>query len=265
MYLSLAMRIPEAKIAKASLLKKIVDAIKELITDAKFECTSRGMTLQAMDAAHVSLVALLLRAESFDEYTCKRNLSLGINLESMAKVLKIASNDDTVTMKAKEDGDSITFVFESKNRVSDFELKLLDIDSETLGIPDVDYKSIIKMPAMDFQRICANLTTWGDSVIIATNKDGVKFSVSGEIGSGNIHLKPTSDVDSEGGGVVMEVQDDITLTFALKKLTAFTKATPLSSSVSISMSDDVPLAVEYTCAELGYIRYYLAPKIEDDA
>jgi len=63
----------------------------------------------------------------------------------------------------------------------------------------------------------------------------------------------------------MDVSEDISLTFALKKLCAFTKATPLSTCVSFSMSDDVPLAVEYTVEELGYIRYYLAPKIEDDA
>jgi len=254
----------EAKITKASLLKKIVEAIKELITDAKFECTASGMTLQAMDAAHVSLVALLLRAEAFEEYRCDRNVSLGINLESMAKVLKCAGNDDTVTMRAQDDGDCVTFIFESKNKVSDFELKLLDIDSETLGIPEVEYKSIVKLPANEFQRTCANLSTWGDSVVVATTKEGIKFSVSGEIGSGNIHLKPNKDVDADSG-VIMDVTEDITLTFALKKLQAFTKATPLSSSVSLSMSDDVPLAVEYTCEELGYIRYYLAPKIEDDA
>jgi len=30
------------------------------------------------------------------------------------------------------------------------------------------------------------------------------------------------------------------------------------------MSGEVPLVVEYQIEELGYIRYYLAPKIEED-
>ena len=34
--------------------------------------------------------------------------------------------------------------------------------------------------------------------------------------------------------------------------------------VKLSMSEDVPLVVEYSIGESGYIRYYLAPKIEDD-
>jgi proliferating cell nuclear antigen len=58
----------EAKITKAQTLKRIIDAIKELVTDAKFECTASGISLQAMDAAHVSLVALLLRADGFEIY-----------------------------------------------------------------------------------------------------------------------------------------------------------------------------------------------------
>eukprot|EP01123_Difflugia_compressa_P008185 TRINITY_DN2382_c0_g1_i1.p1 TRINITY_DN2382_c0_g1~~TRINITY_DN2382_c0_g1_i1.p1 ORF type:complete len:280 (+),score=49.93 TRINITY_DN2382_c0_g1_i1:74-841(+) len=253
----------EVKISKASILKKIVEAIKELINDAKFECTPSGMTLQAMDAAHVSLVALLLRADGFEEYRCDRNMSLGINLDSMSRVLKSASNDDTVIIKAQDDGDSVKFIFESKTKISNFELKLLDIDSDTLGIPDVEYKSIVKLPSSLFQRTCANLSAWGESVVIATSKNGIKFSVVGDMGSGDVMLKPSSDADDEG--VILESSDDISLTFAMKKLTAFTKATPLSSSVTLSMSDDIPLAVEYTCEELGYIRYYLAPKIDDES
>lgn len=34
--------------------------------------------------------------------------------------------------------------------------------------------------------------------------------------------------------------------------------------VSLSMSPDVPLVVEYSIGEIGHIRYFLAPKIEDE-
>lgn len=47
-------------------------------------------------------------------------------------------------------------MFESPNqeRISDFELKLMDIDSEQLGIPDTDYAATVKMPSSEFARIC---------------------------------------------------------------------------------------------------------------
>lgn len=43
----------------------------------------------------------------------------------------------------------------------------------------------------------------------------------------------------------------------------FTKATPLSTTVTLSFSKDVPLLVEYKISDMGYVRYYLAPKIDE--
>ena len=63
--------------------------------------------------------------------------------------------------------------------------------------------------------------------------------------------------------MTIEMQEAVTLTFALRYLNFFTKATPLSTQVTLSMSADVPLVVEYKIGDMGYIRYYLAPKIED--
>ena len=40
------------------------------------------------------------------------------------------------------------------------------------------------MPASEFQRICRDLSQIGDSVTIACTKDGVRFSASGDLGTG---------------------------------------------------------------------------------
>jgi proliferating cell nuclear antigen len=106
----------EARLVQAGLLKKILEAIKDLVTDANFDCSASGVSLQAMDSAHVSLVSLLLRQDGFEHFRCDRNLSLGINLASMAKILKCASNDDIVTIKAEDSGENVTFMFESPSK-----------------------------------------------------------------------------------------------------------------------------------------------------
>jgi len=257
----------EARLEQAGLLKKILESIKDLVTEANFECTSSGISLQAMDSSHVSLVSLLLRADGFEHYRCDRNLSLGINLASMTKILKCASNDDSVTIKAEDSGDTVTFMFEStkQERISDFELKLMSIEAETLGIPDTEYKSVVKMPASEFQRICRDMTILGDAVAISATKEGVKFSVNGELGAGNITLRQSAALDTkEEDRTTIELQEPVQLTFALRYLNFFTKATALSTTVCLSMSKDVPLVTEYRIGDLGYVRYYLAPKIEDE-
>ena len=47
-------------------------------------------------------------------------------------------------------------------------------------------------------------------------------------------------------------------------LNFFTKATPLSKRVILSLSPEVPLVVEYDIEDVGHVKYFLAPKIDDE-
>lgn len=254
-----------AKLDQASLLKKILDAIKELVSDANFECSSTGITLQAMDTSHVSLVHLVLRDEVFSEYRCDRSMTLGINMNSMSKILRCASNEDSLTIKANDNADTVTFVFEStdKDRYSEFELKLINIEADQLGIPETEYQAQVKMPSTEFQRICKDLSLIGDTVTISATKEGVKFSVSGDVGTGGITVRQNSSADDDNATVI-DLKEPVTLTFALKYLTQFTKTSGLSTQVILSLNKDHPLLVSYKIHDQGHVRYYLAPKISDD-
>lgn len=74
----------EARLAKSGIIKKVLDAIKELLTEATFDCSDSGIQLQAMDSAHVSLVSLSLRSDGFDKYRCDRSISMGMNITRYA-------------------------------------------------------------------------------------------------------------------------------------------------------------------------------------
>lgn len=64
--------------------------------------------------------------------------------------------------------------------------------------------------------------------------------------SGNVKLAQNSSADKEEDNVTVEMNQAVTLTFALRYLNFFTKATPLSGQVSLSMSQDVPLGKVYS-------------------
>ena len=66
-----------------------------------------------MDSSHVSLVALMLQKEFFGSFRCDRSISLGVNLSHLSKILKCASKDDAITLKAEDGGDVLTLMFES--------------------------------------------------------------------------------------------------------------------------------------------------------
>lgn len=70
----------EARLVQGSILKKVLEALKDLITEACWDVSSSGISLQSMDSSHVSLVQLTLRSDGFDSYRCDRNLAMGVNL-----------------------------------------------------------------------------------------------------------------------------------------------------------------------------------------
>lgn len=281
------------------------------------------ISFQGMDSSHVSLVALQLTESGFEGYRCDHDQCLGIQFSALNKILKCMTSKDSLSIQAADDGDVVSFIFESpdQKRYSNFELKLNDIDQEQLGIPQTDYATTIKMPSSEFQRICRDLSAIGDTVTISTQKDGVKFSVNGDIGSGDMTIKgllhannikkksgkkenviknepndddetqmdedqdqdenmdnnqdqddddiPVANVDDMDddnldNAVLITMEETVTQTFSLRYLNNFTKATGLSDSVTLRMGSEVPLEVEYKIADFGSLRYYLAPKIDDD-
>ena len=101
---------------QGGLLKKIIEATKELVETANWDCSSEGISLQAMDSSHVSLVSMLLRTDGFESLRCDKNINLGINMASMAKILKCAANDDVISLETREETDALTLKFESPSK-----------------------------------------------------------------------------------------------------------------------------------------------------
>jgi len=289
----------EARLEQGSTFKQIVDAIKDLVNDGNIDCTEDEISMQCMDSAHVSLVAMSLTSAAFSHFRCDRTLSLGFNSENMSKILKMMNKDDQLILKAEDEGDNLTLMFENEktDTIADFgefgsfigayfasthcplfrhhhshplsrfyytpELKLMEIDTETLAIPDTPYKATVKMGSAEFQRIIRDLQVLGDTCTIAVTKEGIRFSVTGAIGTGNILLRQNAS-ENEKQQVIVDMEEPVELNFALRYLNFFTKATPLTDQVVISMNPDVPMVVEYPIQETGYIKFYLAPKIEED-
>ncbi|CAB9499252.1 Proliferating cell nuclear antigen [Seminavis robusta] len=254
----------EARLANGKTLKDIIESIKDLVNDANLDCSEEGISIQCMDSSHVSLVSISLAANAFDHYRCDRPLSLGLNSANMAKIFKMMGKDDSVVLKAEDEPDNLTMMFENDktDTIADFELKLMDIDNEQLGIPDTPYKCTIQMPAGEFQRIIRDLQVLGDACTISCTKEGIRFTVSGSIGTGNILIR-AHDAEKEENSVKIEMEEPVELSFALRYLNFFTKATPLSAQVVLCMSPEVPIVVDYPIEDTGFVKFYLAPKIDE--
>eukprot|EP00929_Paragymnodinium_shiwhaense_P079401 TRINITY_DN4132_c0_g2_i1.p1 TRINITY_DN4132_c0_g2~~TRINITY_DN4132_c0_g2_i1.p1 ORF type:complete len:287 (-),score=87.46 TRINITY_DN4132_c0_g2_i1:248-1027(-) len=256
----------EAQLQQAVLLKKVVDAMKDLCKDVNFDCSEKGLQVQSMDSSHVALVSLLLRESAFTDFKCDRPTSLGMNVESLSKIFKICGSNDSLKLKWQNDADTLNFQCENSDddRIADFDLKLMQIESEHMEIPEQQYKVVVRMPSSEFQKICRDLKEFGETMQLSASKEGIKFSVQGDVGAGNVMLKPR-DSDKPEEKVSLVVHEPVTATFALRYLVNFSKAAPLCPTVELGLGPDAPLLVKYDLekTENGHMQFYLAPKIDE--
>jgi len=213
-----------------------------------------------------ALVSMLLRETAFTDYKCERATSLGMNVDSLAKILKMCGPNDALKLRCRPDADICTFMCETgdQDRISEFDLKLMNIESEHMEIPEQQYKVIAKLPSSEFQKICKDLKEFGETMQVQANKEGITFSVSGDVGTGNILLKPRESEKQEER-VHLTVHEPVTATFALRYLVNFAKAAPLCGSVELGLGPDAPLQVKYDLesSDNGHMQFYLAPKIDE--
>ncbi len=69
------------------------------------------------------------------------------------------------------------------------------------------------MPSGEFARIVRDLNQFGESITISCSKAGVKFSSTGDIGTGNVKVAQSSSIDAKDATTI-ELQEPVTLTFA---------------------------------------------------
>merc|ERR1712026_572287 len=255
-----------AHLQHAAVLRKVVDAMKDLCKDVNFDCSEKGLQVQSMGSSHVALVSLLLRESAFADFKCDRPTSLGMNVDSLSKILKMCGPADSLKVRWQNDADSVSFQCETgeEDRISEFDLKLMQIESEHMEIPEQQYRVTAKMPSAEFQKICRDLKEFGETMQIKANKEGITFSVQGDVGSGNVLLKPW-EAEKPEEKVTLTVHEPVAATFALRYLVNFAKAAPLCGTVELGLGPDAPLLVKYDLEKTdnGHMQFYLAPKIDE--
>ena len=128
----------------------------------------------------------------------------------------------------------------------------MEDSEEPKDIPEINYVNKINLPSSTFQRVIRDMSRFGEFVEISCKKDGLTFSVTGGYAVANIKLVKIEDA------VTFECQVPIARTFAFRYLNIFTKASSLSSQVTLSIDPEGPLCVEYKNEDVGNIRYMLA-------
>ncbi|EDO14623.1 hypothetical protein Kpol_264p9 [Vanderwaltozyma polyspora DSM 70294] len=255
----------EAKFEEASFFKRIIDGFKDCVQLVNFQCKDDGIIAQAVDDSRVLLVSLEIGSESFQTYRCDHPITLGIDLNSLSKILRCGNNTDTLTLIADDTPDSVLLLFEDtkRERIAEYSLKLMDIDADFLKIEELAYESTLMMPSAEFAKNVRDLSQLSDSLTFTITKETIKFQADGDIGSGSVILKPYVNMDDPDQSIKLEMEQPVDLTFGSKYLLDIVKGSALSNKVGIRLSSEAPALFQFDLSS-GFLQFFLAPKFNDE-
>ena len=243
------------KTIQASALKSAFEVLKDILNDVNVYFTKKGVQILTLDTARVALIDMFLDANNFEEYYCEANIVAGINVTNMFKLLKFISNNDTLTVEIKT-REYLDIRIENTLKRSDtrFQLKLLDINEDQIDVPTINMAVVTTMPSIDFQRICRDMNNIGSDVDIIRHQDKFIIRCQGDFANQETVIESNDEYN----------ENKLEGRYSLKYINMFTKATTMCSSVQIMQeSDNRFLILRYHVANLGYMNFYLATKVDE--
>jgi proliferating cell nuclear antigen len=243
------------KTIQAAALKSVFEVLKDIINDVNVYFTAKGIHILTLDTARVTLVHMNLGSENFEEYECPEDVSAGLNMANVYKLLKSVSNQDTLDLRV-EGRDYMDMLIENpvKKSSTKFRLKLLDINEDIIEFPDITMNVVTTLPSIDFQRITRDMGNLAVEMEIIREDQKLVMSCRGDFADQTTTIEFPEPPVKRTGNI-----------FSLKYINLFTKATNMCSSVQLmqdSENENMPIIFRYTIANLGDLKFYLAPKID---
>tara|TARA_B100001093_G_scaffold519917_1_gene611375 strand:- start:16515 stop:17309 length:795 start_codon:yes stop_codon:yes gene_type:complete len=248
---------------------KIFHYLKELSTDVNINCSTQGLYAQGMDSAHVSLFEINLQESWFDEYECKEDDTIGINCELFYKVISCIDDNQSIELTKTKEDDKFTIKLFGRGFEKEFNLNTIDLEEDLLSVPEVEYSSDIKINSKDFSDLINQLMIFGADVNIKCG-DQIELSTSSEE-SGTMRININEEDILE---YCLEENKEMDIQYSLVYINKFTHFASVNTEVNIHMSENTPMMLRYDLdlddgeddedkKIVNFIRFFLAPKIED--
>lgn len=239
---------------KSDTLKGLVNIISTLIDEVKFTITPAGMTLKAVDAAHVAMIEMEVREKAFESYSAEDS-EIGLDLDKVKGVLKLASSGDIIKMEQDESHGRLIF------KVGNITRRMNLVDTSSMSDPKVPQLSLtahISVPVEELQKGIRAAESISDHITLRAGPDYFELSCEGDTDSVSLRLdKDTSlsiDTDSE-----------VCSMFPLDYFSNIVKAVPTGTQINIELDNDYPVKLVFDLADGNVkVNYLLAPRIESE-
>lgn len=244
---------------QSNAIRVLVEALKDILTDVNLQIMHDSLKIISMDGSKSAVVHLKLESSKFENFYCEKNINAGINMGSLHKIIKSIKNNDVISLYIyKDDITKLHIEIENKEKKTKIHtiLKLLDIDTDIIEIPDIQFDSVITMPSNDFQNYIRELSILTNKIKIESNGNKTIFSGEGDFAETYIIVGDSNNENNNNLSLASGI-------FNIKFLMLFAKSTNLCTTVEIYLKNNYPLILVYNVANLGKIKYCLVPLVDE--
>ena len=76
----------------------VVEAMKDLVKPFYLQCNGDGLMIKTTDTSNVAMIIMQMKEPFFEDYTCEKSFKVGINMESMHRVMGMCSPTDLLML-----------------------------------------------------------------------------------------------------------------------------------------------------------------------
>lgn len=222
---------------------------------------------QSTDSARISVFELYIPSSWFDVYihTNEGGIPIGVNASLLFKILNTREKSQETHITYNENDEDKLFIhFVSENSsVFDkrFELPLVDLDMDTMDIPDMESNAEFTIDSANFTNLVNQLKLFGDTLDIECSEKKIELKSVSE-GAGKMAVDIQFDELSEYS---INEGETVQLSFSLNMLHNICLYYKISKEVHIQLTKDFPMKIIYYLGdEYTKMVFYLAPKIGDN-
>lgn len=222
--------------------------------------------IQSMDKSHICLANIEINHKWFSEFECVTNNKISVDSTHFAMVMNYALKHNKIELRYDENIDNdkiyINLLNEKENKSSFnnyFELNLLDVDEDSLGIPNVEYDVEFTIEAKKLVEVLSELNTISSDINIKCSESLIELNASGEVAKLKVNI-PVDDLDE----YAIAEGDDIDISFSLSHICKMCLSMKISSAINVSVSGELPMLINYNLGDESKVSFYIAPKIIDN-
>jgi proliferating cell nuclear antigen len=194
----------------------------------------------------------------FEDESDPDTIFINLSSSSSSSNNNICTNSSDMLVEPKKKG-KVSKVKEDHNKFDHFfELGLIEVEQDTLNIPEVEYDVDFTMKSDNFSELISELMVFGSNLNIMCNEENLEFNASGDAGK----LKVNIPIDDLNEYAIAE-GDSLDISYSLTHLGKMCLSTKLGQYVSLSISTEYPMAIKYDLGDNSSVAFYIAPKISE--